>query len=82
MAGVGPTTSILQQLTQTLPIVFAQTIDPVGNGFIERMSRPGGNITGLTQFEYVLSAKWLELLNSGSRKEQPPRESLTGKQWR
>ena len=64
VAGVGPTTSILQQLTQTLPIVFAQTIDPVGNGFIERTSRPGGNITGLTQFEYVLSAKWLELLNS------------------
>lgn len=62
VAGVGPTTSILQQLTQTVPIVFAQTIDPVGNGFIERMSRPGGNITGFTQFEYVLSAKWLELL--------------------
>ena len=62
VAGVGPTTSILQQLTQTVPIVFAQSIDPVGNGFIERMSRPGGNITGFTQFEYVLSAKWLELL--------------------
>jgi putative ABC transport system substrate-binding protein len=62
VAGVGPTTSILQQLTQTVPIVFAQTIDPVGNGFIERMSRPGGNMTGFTQFEYVLSAKWLELL--------------------
>jgi putative tryptophan/tyrosine transport system substrate-binding protein len=62
VAGVGPTTSILQQLTRTVPIVFAQTIDPVGNGFIERMSRPGGNITGFTQFEYVLSAKWLELL--------------------
>jgi len=45
-----------------LPIVFAQTIDPIGNGFIERMSRPGGNITGFTQFEYVLSAKWQELL--------------------
>jgi ABC-type uncharacterized transport system substrate-binding protein len=62
VAGVGPTTSVLQQLTRTVPIVFAQSIDPVGNGFIERMSRPGGNITGFTQFEYVLSAKWLELL--------------------
>ena|SRR5215472_9837107 len=48
-----------------LPIVFAQTIDPIGNGFIERMSRPGGNITGFTQFEYVLSAKWQELLKGG-----------------
>src|SRR5262245_36814103 len=62
VAGVGPTTSILQQLTRTVPVVFAQTIDPVGNGFIERMSRPGGNITGFTQFEYVLSDKLLELL--------------------
>ena len=62
VAGVGPTISTLQQLTRTVPIVFAQSIDPVGNGFIERMSRPGGNITGFTQFEYVLSAKWLELL--------------------
>src|SRR5262245_47826107 len=62
VAGAGPTTSILQQLTRTVPIVFTQAIDPVGNGFIERMSRPGGNITGFTQFEYVLSAKWLELL--------------------
>ena len=66
VAGVGPTTSILQQLTRTVPIVFAQTIDPVGNGFIERMSRPGGNITGFTQFEYVLSAKWLELLKEAA----------------
>jgi ABC-type uncharacterized transport system substrate-binding protein len=62
VAGVGPTANILQQLTRTVPIVFAQSIDPVGNGFVERMSRPGGNITGFTQFEYVLSAKWLEFI--------------------
>src|SRR5262245_52614642 len=52
----------LRRAPSRLPIVFAQTIDPIGNGFIERMSRPGGNMTGFTQFEYVLSAKWLELL--------------------
>jgi putative ABC transport system substrate-binding protein len=66
VAGVGPTTSILQQLTRAVPIVSAQSIDPVGNGFIERMSRPGGNITGFTQFEYVLSGKWLELLKEAA----------------
>ena len=45
-----------------VPIVFAQTIDPVGLGIMKSMSRPGGNITGFTQFEYSMVAKWLELL--------------------
>jgi ABC-type uncharacterized transport system substrate-binding protein len=44
------------------PIVFVQVIDPVGSGFVESMSRPGGNVTGFTQFEYSLAGKWLELL--------------------
>jgi putative tryptophan/tyrosine transport system substrate-binding protein len=62
LAGVGPTTSTLQQLTSTVPIVFAQSVDPVGAAFVESLARPGGNITGFTQFEYSLSGKWLELL--------------------
>jgi putative ABC transport system substrate-binding protein len=45
-----------------VPIVFAQNIDPVGNGNVESLSRPGTNATGFTQFEYSLSAKWFELL--------------------
>src|SRR5262245_21332530 len=61
VAGYGPAATILHQLTRTVPIVFAQAVDPVGNGFIERMARPGGNVTGFTQLEYVLNAKWLEL---------------------
>ena len=44
------------------PIVFAQVVDPVGAGFVESLARPGGNATGFTQYEYGLSAKWLELL--------------------
>jgi putative tryptophan/tyrosine transport system substrate-binding protein len=52
----------LQQATRTIPIVFVQTVDPVGSGYVESMSRPGGNTTGFTQFEYSLSGKWLELL--------------------
>src|SRR5262249_7212596 len=52
----------LKQATRTIPIVFVQVIDPVGSGFVESLARPGGNITGFTQFEYSLGAKWVELL--------------------
>jgi putative ABC transport system substrate-binding protein len=50
------------QATRTVPIVFAIVADPVGSGFIETLSRPGGNATGFIQFEFSLNAKWLELL--------------------
>jgi putative ABC transport system substrate-binding protein len=46
----------------TIPIVLTQAVDPVGAGFIRSMARPGGNVTGFTQFEYRLAGKWLELL--------------------
>ena len=55
---VGP----LLQATRTVPIVFATVPDPVGAGFVESLSRPGGNATGFINFEYALGAKWLELL--------------------
>jgi len=44
------------------PIVFAVAPDPVGSGYVNTLSRPGGNATGFMQFEYTLSAKWPELL--------------------
>ena len=47
--------------TRTIPIVFVIVPDPVGSGFVERLSRPGGNATGFMQFEYNLCGKWLEL---------------------
>jgi putative ABC transport system substrate-binding protein len=62
VAGPGPTSPILQQMTRTVPVVFAQAVDPVGGGFVQSLARPGGNLTGFIQFEYGLSAKWLELL--------------------
>jgi putative ABC transport system substrate-binding protein len=62
LAGVGATTLALEQATRTIPIVFAQGIDPVGNSYVESMARPGGNATGFIQFEYSLAGKWLELL--------------------
>jgi putative tryptophan/tyrosine transport system substrate-binding protein len=52
----------LLQTTRTVPIVFAVVPDPVGSGYVESQSRPGGNVTGFMQFEYSLSGKWLELL--------------------
>jgi putative ABC transport system substrate-binding protein len=53
----------LQQATSTVPIVFVQVSDAVGAGFVESMSRPGGNATGFAMFpDYSVSAKWLELL--------------------
>ena len=48
--------------TRTVPIVFAFSVDPVGSGAVESLSRPGGNATGFLLFDYDLSAKWLELL--------------------
>jgi putative ABC transport system substrate-binding protein len=47
---------------RSVPIVLAQSIDPVGGGNVASMARPGGNVTGFTQFEYSLSGKWLQLL--------------------
>jgi putative ABC transport system substrate-binding protein len=52
----------LLRATRTVPIVFAVVADPVGSGFLDSLSRPGGNVTGFLQFEYSLSGKWLELL--------------------
>jgi putative ABC transport system substrate-binding protein len=62
LAGTGPTAATLLQSTRSVPIVFAQTVDPVGSGVVNSMSQPGGNITGFIQFDYELSGKWLELL--------------------
>src|SRR5215813_4111711 len=57
-----PVTAALLQATRSVPIVFAQVVDPVANGFVESLARPGGNATGFTIYEYGLGGKWLELL--------------------
>jgi putative ABC transport system substrate-binding protein len=46
----------------TVPVVFTQVADPVGQHFIQSLARPGGNATGLTNFEFAIGGKWLELL--------------------
>jgi putative tryptophan/tyrosine transport system substrate-binding protein len=57
-AAMGP----FLQATRTVPIVFVNVADPVGAGFVDSLSHPGGNATGFIQFEYSLSGKWVELL--------------------
>jgi putative ABC transport system substrate-binding protein len=62
LATTVPIVLALQQVSRTVPIVFAGAIDPVGAGLVASLARPGGNATGFTNFEYGISAKWLELL--------------------
>ena len=62
MASGSATTSVLQETTRTVPIVFVGVIDPVGAGYVESLARPGDNLTGFSLFEYGFSGKWLELL--------------------
>jgi putative ABC transport system substrate-binding protein len=60
-----PTTALaeMSRLTRTIPIVFANVSDPVGSGgFVSRLDRPGGNITGFSNFEPTMGGKWLQLL--------------------
>jgi putative tryptophan/tyrosine transport system substrate-binding protein len=60
-SGVLALTALLQE-TRTIPIVFAFVSDPVEQGFVASLARPGGNITGTTLFEFSLAGKYLELL--------------------
>jgi ABC-type uncharacterized transport system substrate-binding protein len=48
--------------TKTIPVVFTQVSDPVGQRLIDSLARPGGNITGLANFEFTSGGKWIELL--------------------
>ena len=62
MAFTSDAVAPLRQVTRNIPIVFAIVADPVGAGYVESLARPGGNITGFTNFEYSIGGKWLELL--------------------
>lgn len=75
LAGAGPEVILgtstppmraLRQATQTIPIVFAGVADPVGDGLVASLSRPGGNITGFSSFEPAIAGKWLQLLKQVS----------------
>ena len=59
LAGIGGTTAALREASRAVPIVFAQSVDPVGAGHVASLARPGGNVTGFTQLDYSLAGKWL-----------------------
>jgi putative ABC transport system substrate-binding protein len=61
-ASPGPVAEILQRLTRTIPIVFSTATDPVAAGYVQSYARPGGNLTGITQFEASINSKYLQLL--------------------
>jgi putative ABC transport system substrate-binding protein len=62
VANGSPEMRALQQATRSVPIVFANVVDPVGQGFVATLPRPEGNATGFTSYDFGQSGKWLELL--------------------
>jgi len=57
-----PAVAAMMRLASAVPIVFVVVTDPVGNGFVQSMAKPGGNVTGFSTFEPEIGSKWLELL--------------------
>src|SRR6516225_1841165 len=64
LAASASTMDPLLKQTRSIPIVFAQVPDPVGSGYVKSLARPGGHVTGFTQFDFSITAKWLELLKT------------------
>ena len=64
LAASASTMDPLLNQTRSIPIVFAQVPDPVGSGYVASLARPGGNMTGFTQFEFSMAGKWLGLLKT------------------
>jgi putative ABC transport system substrate-binding protein len=57
-----PTTAALKRESDSIPIVFVNVTEPVEQGFVQSLARPGGSITGFTNFESMIGGKWLQLL--------------------
>ena len=62
LAHTTPVTAALQQESSTIPIVFVAIADPVGSGFVASLPRPGGNMTGVMNYEASVIGKWLAML--------------------
>jgi hypothetical protein len=54
--------TVIQQATSTVPVLFIQVSDPVAQGFVANVTRPGGNLTGFSMFEFAIGNRWLDLL--------------------
>ena len=57
-----PVTAALQRETRSIAIVFVEVSDPIGSGFIASLAHPGGNLTGIIQYEPGIAGKWLAML--------------------
>jgi putative tryptophan/tyrosine transport system substrate-binding protein len=57
-----PSAATVQRESRTLPIVFVNVSDPIGSGFVASLARPGGNLTGVLQYEASITGKWLAML--------------------
>jgi putative tryptophan/tyrosine transport system substrate-binding protein len=71
------TVGTMLQVSRAVPVVFVGAADPVGAGFVDSLSHPGGNVTGFTSYEYSMSGKWLELLKEiapGVKRVAVPRD--------
>jgi putative ABC transport system substrate-binding protein len=62
VANTTPVIAALRPATSTIPIVFAMVNDPVNQGFISSLARPGGNITGFSFIDSEIVGKWISLL--------------------
>jgi putative ABC transport system substrate-binding protein len=62
LASNTPAVAALRQHTRTIPIVFVRVSEPVGQGFVQSLARPGGNITGFSVYDAPLMGKWVQLL--------------------
>ena len=63
LCGGSPAVQALQQTNRVVPVVFVLVAEPVAQGFVQNLARPGGNMTGFSYLEPTVGAKWLELLN-------------------
>ena len=59
-----PATLALQRATRTVPVVFITVSEPVAQGIVASLLRPGGNLTGYSYLEPTIGAKWLDLLKA------------------
>ena len=52
----------LREATKTIPVIFVQVTDPVGTGLVSSLATPGGNVTGFSNYEFSMGAKWLDII--------------------
>jgi putative ABC transport system substrate-binding protein len=62
VCSTSPSTAAVSQLTRSIPIVFVNVTEPAAQGFVSSDARPGGNVTGFSNFEPSMAGKWLEII--------------------